>query len=109
MDEALEACPDVRSLVYQRTGADVPWTNGRDLWWHEEAEKWYESHIWNLCLRYLLILLLFPSRPAYYPPESMNSEDPMFLLYTSGSTGKPKGLMHTTGGMKVIAGRRSFI
>ncbi|KAG0004940.1 acetyl-CoA synthetase [Modicella reniformis] len=30
--------------------------------------------------------------------ESMNSEDPLFLLYTSGSTGKPKGVMHTTAG-----------
>ncbi|WPH04800.1 Hypothetical protein R9X50_00769600 [Acrodontium crateriforme] len=76
VDAALEGCPDVRSLVFQRTYADVPWTYGRDLWWHEEAEKW----------------------PAYYAPESMSSEDPMFLLYTSGSTGKPKGLMHTTAG-----------
>jgi acetyl-CoA synthetase len=77
VDEALKQCPDVtHCLVYKRTGADVPWTDKRDLWWHEEFEKW----------------------PAYYPPESMNSEDPLFLLYTSGSTGKPKGVMHTTAG-----------
>lgn len=77
VDDALSQCPDVtHCLVYQRTGADVPWTKERDLWWHEEMEKW----------------------PAYYPPESMNSEDPLFLLYTSGSTGKPKGVMHTTAG-----------
>jgi acetyl-CoA synthetase len=31
-------------------------------------------------------------------PESMDSEDPLFILYTSGSTGKPKGVLHTTGG-----------
>lgn len=30
--------------------------------------------------------------------ESMDSEDPLFILYTSGSTGKPKGVVHTTGG-----------
>ncbi|KAM3418281.1 Acetyl-coenzyme A synthetase [Cercospora zeina] len=82
VDEALKQCPDVtHCLVFQRTGAEVPWTKGRDLWWHEEMEKW----------------------PSYYAPESMSSEDPLFLLYTSGSTGKPKGVMHTTGGYLVGA------
>ena len=82
VDEALKKTPDVTGcLVYKRTGADVPWTKGRDLWWHEEVEKW----------------------PSYIAPESMNSEDPLFLLYTSGSTGKPKGVMHTTGGYLVGA------
>lgn len=77
VDEALKKCPDVKGvLVFKRTGADVPWTKDRDLWWHEEVEKW----------------------PSYLPPVSMNSEDPLFLLYTSGSTGKPKGVMHTTAG-----------
>jgi acetyl-CoA synthetase len=77
VDEALKQCPDVKhTLVFKRTGADIPMTPGRDVWWHEEVEKW----------------------PAYLAPEPMNSEDPLFLLYTSGSTGKPKGMMHTTGG-----------
>ncbi|KAK4655996.1 acetyl-coenzyme A synthetase 2 [Podospora pseudocomata] len=77
VDEALKQCPDVgHVLVYKRTGADIPMTEGRDFWWHEEVEKW----------------------PSYYPPVAVNSEDPLFLLYTSGSTGKPKGVMHTTGG-----------
>ncbi|KAI2632078.1 acetate-CoA ligase [Hypoxylon sp. NC1633] len=77
VDDALKQCPDVTGvLVYKRTGADIPWTAGRDLWWHEEVEKW----------------------PSYIAPEVMNSEDPLFLLYTSGSTGKPKGVMHTTAG-----------
>jgi acetyl-CoA synthetase len=43
VDEALEGLSDVQSLVYRRTGADVPWTQGRDLWWHDEVEKWYAS------------------------------------------------------------------
>ena len=30
--------------------------------------------------------------------QTMDSEDPLFILYTSGSTGKPKGVMHTTAG-----------
>jgi len=77
VDEALKQCPDVtHCLVAKRTGTDVPFTKGRDWWWHEEAEKW----------------------PSYIAPETMDSEDPLFLLYTSGSTGKPKGVMHTTAG-----------
>lgn len=79
VDEALKQCPNVtHCLVYKRTGVDLSknWTKGRDFWWHEETEKY----------------------PNYLAPESMNSEDPLFLLYTSGSTGKPKGVMHTTAG-----------
>lgn len=38
------------------------------------------------------------------PYETMNAEDPLFILYTSGSTGKPKGLLHTTAGYMVHAG-----
>jgi acetyl-CoA synthetase len=83
VDDALKECPNVRNvLVFRRTGADVPWTKGRDLWWHEETAK---------------------QRP-YCPPVVLNSEDPLFLLYTSGSTGKPKGVMHTTAGYLLGAG-----
>lgn len=82
VDDALKQCPEVvHCLVSKRTGANVPWTKGRDLWWHEETEKY----------------------PSYIAPESMSSEDPLFLLYTSGSTGKPKGLLHTTAGYLVGA------
>ncbi|KAJ8102897.1 hypothetical protein POJ06DRAFT_288041 [Lipomyces tetrasporus] len=77
VDEALKNCRDVKHvLVYRRTGADIPWTPGRDYWWHEETVKY---------------------RP-YFPPADVSSEDPLFLLYTSGSTGKPKGVVHTTAG-----------
>ena len=77
VDEALKQCPGVkRCLVFRRTGAEVPWTAGRDFWWHEEA----------------------PRYPNYIEPVVVGAEDPLFLLYTSGSTGKPKGLMHTTAG-----------
>jgi len=81
-DKALERCPDVRQvIVVRRTGAPVPWTEGRDTWYHEAREKAY----------------------AECPCEPMDAEDPLFILYTSGSTGKPKGVLHTTGGYLVYA------
>jgi acetyl-CoA synthetase len=77
VDAALKECPAVDTvIVLKRTGNDVAWTPGRDIWWHEEAEK---------------------AKP-YCPPVIMSAEDPLFILYTSGSTGKPKGVVHTTGG-----------
>lgn len=78
VDEALVACPSVQKvLVHQRTAnTALPFVEGRDHWWHTEAEKF----------------------PGYFPPVPVNSEDPLFLLYTSGSTGTPKGVVHTTGG-----------
>ncbi|KAH8833725.1 hypothetical protein DL96DRAFT_1703377 [Flagelloscypha sp. PMI_526] len=82
VDAALKECSVVQHvLVLQRTGKEVPWTEGRDRWWHEEVAK----------------------VPAYCPPEVMSAEDPLFILYTSGSTGKPKGVVHTTGGYLLCA------
>src|SRR5690606_7001585 len=40
VDEALKECPTVRNvLVVRRTGQDINWTEGRDLWWHDVVEK----------------------------------------------------------------------
>ncbi|MGH8221414.1 MAG: acetate--CoA ligase [Woeseiaceae bacterium] len=79
-DEALAGCPSVKScIVLRRTGGEVGWVEGRDLWYHE----------------------LLEGQSAQHAPEPMGAEDPLFILYTSGSTGKPKGVLHTTGGYLV--------
>lgn len=80
IDAALEKTKTVQKvLVIQRTGQEVSFNPSRDLWWHEEKQK----------------------VPAECEPQSMDAEDPLFILYTSGSTGKPKGVLHTTGGYLV--------
>jgi acetyl-CoA synthetase len=81
-DTALAQCPRVDTvLVVKRTGGNVAWTEGRDVWYHEALA----------------------SAAAECAPEPMDAEDPLFILYTSGSTGKPKGALHTTGGYLVFA------
>ena len=76
-EAALANCPNVHTvLTVRRTGAEVPWRDGRDVWYDE----------------------LVPAQAAHFAAAEMAAEDPLFILYTSGSTGKPKGVQHGTGG-----------
>ena len=76
-DIAVDQCPSVHTVVViERTGGDIAWVEGRDVWYHEVVSK----------------------ASSDCPAEEMDAEDPLFILYTSGSTGKPKGVQHTTGG-----------
>jgi acetyl-CoA synthetase len=80
VDEALLQCPDVRSvLVVRRTGQDVEWVEGRDVWWHDLVDHQLPTH----------------------RPEAFDAEHPLYIMYTSGTTAKPKGILHTTGGYLV--------
>ena len=69
-------------FVVNRTDSDIEMKEGRDVWWHGEAQK----------------------QSSDCPVEWMDAEDPLFILYTSGSTGTPKGVQHNVGGYMVYTG-----
>ena len=76
-DAAAADLPDLEHvLVLRRTGQDVPWTEGRDVWWHDVVDTASSAHV----------------------ASAFDAEHPLFIIYTSGTTGKPKGLVHTSGG-----------
>tara|TARA_B100000674_G_scaffold475456_1_gene468563 strand:+ start:115 stop:2022 length:1908 start_codon:yes stop_codon:yes gene_type:complete len=75
----LDSCSIKKCIVLKRTKQKVVIKKNRDVWWDNEMENVNEN-----C-----------------NSESMNSEDPLFILYTSGSTGKPKGIQHSIAGYMV--------
>ncbi len=74
---ALGGCDTIRKVVvYKRTGGEMNFVAGRDIWLHDLVEK----------------------QAAVCEPVPVGAEHPLFILYTSGSTGKPKGVQHSSGG-----------
>jgi len=81
-DEALRNLTSVeRVIVLQRAGTSVPWSAGRDLWWHDIVAGQSDD-----CMS-----------------EATAAEDPLMIIYTSGTTGKPKGALHTHCGFPIKA------
>ncbi|WP_020481284.1 acetate--CoA ligase [Methylomonas sp. MK1] len=82
VDKAANQCPNLNTvIVIKHTGHDIPWTEGRDICYHEAMQ----------------------TASTDCEPVMMDAEDPLFILYTSGSTGQPKGVLHTTGGYLLYA------
>ncbi len=72
-DEAVAQAPGVeRVIVCRRLGVEVPWSAGRDLWWHDVVRNY----------------------PTSARADVMDPEDPFMIIYTSGTTGRPKGTVH---------------
>ncbi len=84
IDDALIGCPFVQKvIVLTRTRTAVSMIKGRDVWWEDEVRK------------------VETQGNPFFAAETMEAEDPLFILYTSGSTGKPKGVVHACAGYMI--------
>ncbi len=70
-----------RIIVFRRTGQEIPWQEGRDVWWDE----------------------LTDGQPTEMEALDTAGDDPCMIIYTSGTTGRPKGALHTHAGFPIKA------
>ena len=81
-DEAVNGAPTVEHvLVYRHVGREIPWVDGRDLWWHDAVAV--ES--------------------TEFETVVTDASDPYMIIYTSGTTGRPKGAVHVHAGFPIKA------
>ncbi|HZT97978.1 MAG TPA: AMP-binding protein, partial [Chloroflexota bacterium] len=81
-DAAVKLSPSVEHVVvFRRTGREIPWAEGRDVWWDE----------------------LTSGRPVELEAYDTGVDDPCMIIYTSGTTGRPKGALHSHAGFPVKA------
>jgi acetyl-CoA synthetase len=81
-DAAIARVPSIRhAVVLRRLGVEIPWTQGRDHWWHE----------------------IIAGQAERAETERTEAEDPCMIIYTSGTTGKPKGAVHAHCGFPLKA------
>ncbi|MBM4442028.1 MAG: AMP-binding protein, partial [Candidatus Rokubacteria bacterium] len=79
-DEAVAQCPSVTTvIVLRRLGREIPWTQGRDRWWHD----------------------LVATESDRCEAVAVEADHPALIIYTSGTTGRPKGTVLTQGGFLV--------
>src|SRR5207302_10794307 len=81
-DASVDLSPSVEKVVVvRRVGSNVPWSEGRDVWWDD----------------------LVAGRPDELAPEATGADDPFMIIYTSGTTGRPKGALHAHAGFPLKA------
>ena len=79
-DQAADAAPTLEKvIVHRRLGREVPWTNGRDVWWHDAVAD----------------------QPTECETVHTDAEQLYMIIYTSGTTGKPKGAQHVHCGFPI--------
>ncbi len=81
-DEAVASAPSVeRVLVFRHVGQEIPWDDGRDIWWHDAVS----------------------TQKTEFETVQTDASDPYMIIYTSGTTGRPKGAVHVHAGFPLKA------